>query len=615
MAKYKIQLKDKYGNLLFPTVLSDSHYVTDEQLSDALVSVYGAIDDLSDSLITVKGRVSALESTMSAKLTREIVQELPSQNISTTTIYMVLKDEGEQGNIYTEYLYINNKWEIIGDTKTSIEGLITESDAKELVDTAISDALVPYAKLNSPVFTGVPTVPDVSSNTSSNAITNKKYVDGIIDGGLSVEVWNLTSSAWEAYSGASSDYKIRYWFTSAGSGASKTEVPLVPGPQGTPGSAGVTPVISGGTATTLQPGASATVSVTSSGSAYTFDFGIPRGYNGTTPVISGGVTTTLPAGSSATVEVVSSGSNTYVLNFGIPAGLNGSNGSDGSNGSNGSDGISPVATVTQITSGAIITITDKDGTTSATVLNGTNGSNGSDGSNGSNGSDGISPIVSVTQTSSGAIIYTSDYMGTATVELTNGTNGINGSDGTNGSDGRLTSAYQVVSSLISGAVVVTHQAVPVSLKTSAGNLYPLQKGTISISSGAWYIDPTAYLVYDGVSAFSGPWTVYFAGGLPEVQTIISGGSIIVPQEHQAFKHTVVSSETISIDSSSLSSNTCMTFQMWLDMPSPAVSFTLPAFTWVGGTPDFDQASTRFVITVRWDGMKFLACSAYQEALA
>ena len=70
MARYKIQLKDKQGNLLFPAVLSDSHYVTDQELSDALVSVYTKVGDLSDSITAVKGRVSALESTMSAKLNR-----------------------------------------------------------------------------------------------------------------------------------------------------------------------------------------------------------------------------------------------------------------------------------------------------------------------------------------------------------------------------------------------------------------------------------------------------------------------------------------------------------------------------------------------------------------
>lgn len=40
------------------------------------------------------------------------------------------------------------------------------------------------------------------------------------------------------------------------------------------------------------------------------------------------------------------------------------------NGTDGADGFSPIATVTETDTGAIITITDKDGTTSATIQNG-----------------------------------------------------------------------------------------------------------------------------------------------------------------------------------------------------------------------------------------------------
>lgn len=190
-----------------------------------------------------------------------------------------------------------------------------------------------------------------------------------------------------------------------------------------------------------------------------------------------------------------------------------------------------------------------------------------------------------------------------------------GPQGPAGQDATLIGASQTVSSLTSGYIVVTHDAIPVSIKTNLGNLYPLEKGTITISNGSWQIDPAAYLAYDGSASFTGPWTVYFAGGLPEVQTIIAATNAITPQEHQVFKHTIVSGETISISSSSLTSSICMTFELWLDMPSTAVSFTLPAFTWISDVPDFDSANTRFVITVRWNGTKFLACSAYQEALA
>ena len=160
MANYRIQLKDREGNLLFPNVLSNSSYVTEGELSDALAPIYASLGSLSDSLSTLSGRVTSLEGQLSGKLTRLIVEELPTEDISTTTIYMVPKDGSDStpNNVYTEYLYVNNQWEIIGDTSVNVDGFITESDAQELIDTAlqgyatenyvdgaISDALAAYA--------------------------------------------------------------------------------------------------------------------------------------------------------------------------------------------------------------------------------------------------------------------------------------------------------------------------------------------------------------------------------------------------------------------------------------------------------------------------------------
>lgn len=58
---------------------------------------------------------------------------------------------------------------------------------------------------------------------------------------------------------------------------------------------------------------------------------------------------------------------------GIPGkdGVDGKDGKDGTNGNNGQDGFSPVATITQTTTGATISITDKNGTTTANITNGT----------------------------------------------------------------------------------------------------------------------------------------------------------------------------------------------------------------------------------------------------
>ena len=67
----------------------------------------------------------------------------------------------------------------------------------------------------------------------------------------------------------------------------------------------------------------------------------------------------------------------------------------GGSGTPGKDGFSPIANVTETDSGAVITITDAKGTTTATVYNGHDGADGTagkDGKDGKNGADGKTPV-------------------------------------------------------------------------------------------------------------------------------------------------------------------------------------------------------------------------------
>lgn len=44
-----------------------------------------------------------------------VVSELPTQNIETNKIYLVPGEDEKENNIYTEYLYVEDKWEILGE--------------------------------------------------------------------------------------------------------------------------------------------------------------------------------------------------------------------------------------------------------------------------------------------------------------------------------------------------------------------------------------------------------------------------------------------------------------------------------------------------------------------
>lgn len=124
------------------------------------------------------------------------------------------------------------------------------------------------------------------------------------------------------------------------------------GQTGETGPTGATPSFSVGTVSTLQPGESATASVTGTDENPVLNLGIPQGLRGeqgptgqtgqtgatgATPNITIGTVGTLSPGSSATATITGTPENP-VLSLGIPEGLAGQNGQDGHDGQDGRDG-------------------------------------------------------------------------------------------------------------------------------------------------------------------------------------------------------------------------------------------------------------------------------------
>ena len=56
-----------------------------------------------------------------------IVQTLPTQDISTSTIYLLDNGSSEYENQYDEYVYINNTWEKIGTTAVDLTSYWTST--------------------------------------------------------------------------------------------------------------------------------------------------------------------------------------------------------------------------------------------------------------------------------------------------------------------------------------------------------------------------------------------------------------------------------------------------------------------------------------------------------
>lgn len=66
------------------------------------------------------------------KFSIKVVTELPTTNISSTTIYL-LKTGEEDSNLYSEYIYVNNKWELLGTQKMDLSNYYTKEEVDKML--------------------------------------------------------------------------------------------------------------------------------------------------------------------------------------------------------------------------------------------------------------------------------------------------------------------------------------------------------------------------------------------------------------------------------------------------------------------------------------------------
>lgn len=65
-----------------------------------------------------------------------IVEQLPATG-AAGTIYLVQKTVTATGNIYTEWIYVNNKWETLGDTTVDLSEYLKKTDVSALTNEEI----------------------------------------------------------------------------------------------------------------------------------------------------------------------------------------------------------------------------------------------------------------------------------------------------------------------------------------------------------------------------------------------------------------------------------------------------------------------------------------------
>ena len=67
-----------------------------------------------------------------------IVEQLPATG-AAGTIYLVSKAVTATGNIYTEWIYVNNKWETLGDTTVDLSDYLKKTDISALTNAEIDE--------------------------------------------------------------------------------------------------------------------------------------------------------------------------------------------------------------------------------------------------------------------------------------------------------------------------------------------------------------------------------------------------------------------------------------------------------------------------------------------
>ena len=126
--------------------LTDSNladYVTNEQLqpvSDKVEDISTKVADISTKIIkkgtlgTINGKSIENGNNITIDLTLfKVVDTLPVSDIDVNKIYLLPNPAGADNNTYIEYMYINGRWEVVGEYKAelSLDGYYTKEQVDE----------------------------------------------------------------------------------------------------------------------------------------------------------------------------------------------------------------------------------------------------------------------------------------------------------------------------------------------------------------------------------------------------------------------------------------------------------------------------------------------------
>ena len=191
MADFTLQYSgEKINQLLSQVELNQNDILT---LINNLANYYLKTETYSK--IELDNKLSAIP-----KFSIEVVSYLPTSNISTTTVYLV-PSGNEQDNLYTEYIYVNGKWEYLGKQSVDLTGYVQRTELSNYYTAAQMDALLETIRNSTPTKisqladdsthrTVTDTEKQTWNNKANTATTLAGY--GITDGATKDEVKQLS---------------------------------------------------------------------------------------------------------------------------------------------------------------------------------------------------------------------------------------------------------------------------------------------------------------------------------------------------------------------------------------------------------------------------------------
>lgn len=99
---------------------------TKEQIDEMISNLNKKIKELDEQGVPIEVIEQAISTI--PKFNIAVVDELPTEKISNTTIYLLKNDSEQEPNLYSEYIYVNDKWEKLGGQTVDLTNYVKNTD-------------------------------------------------------------------------------------------------------------------------------------------------------------------------------------------------------------------------------------------------------------------------------------------------------------------------------------------------------------------------------------------------------------------------------------------------------------------------------------------------------